>query len=279
MILLFSIFSTIVQAGNLDPSSMGNWSGKDYTAQDQIQQGFNIVSKQLGMAIANHPHAPSSMGIHGFEMSLENNIAFIDAKDYLDGSPSPWNLAFSDEDAPQSLWLPTVNVTKGLPLSFEVGLRTGVIPHDTGSLFGSYLRFSPVEGYHKAPDITVQVGYSGYIGNSEMAVGTMDTSIAIGKSIPFGPLTGVNSSVMRPYIAAGMYKMRVDPRLTEKETESLGLTPISSFKNADNFNGEFKSMEVGGGIEFESNEILFALSANYALGNVLSIQHTFGFSF
>ncbi len=266
-------------AGNLSPSSMGDWNGKTYSQSSSIQQGYDIVVRQLGLAIANKPQTVTSMGIHGFEMSLENSVSFIDAARYSDGSPSPWNLAFSDESAPENLWIPTIHITKGLPMSFEIGARTGMIQGDTGSLFGTYARYSPVEGYRRAPDVSLQVGYTGYIGNSELGVGTMDASLSIGKAIPFGPLTGVNSSIIRPFLASGLYWLRADPRLKTDDAETLGLAPISAFKKSADYVDGYRMLSIDGGFEIESNEILFSMAASYSPGNMLSVQHRFGFSF
>ena len=104
---------------------------------------------------------------------------------------------------PENLWIPSIHIKKGLPMSLEIGARTGMIQGDTGSIFGTYLRFSPVEGSYKAPDISMQVGYTGYIGNSELGVGTMDASVSLGKSIPFGPLSRCELFSFRPFLEVG----------------------------------------------------------------------------
>ena len=265
--------------GNLSPSSMNDWDGRAYNKTAAIQQGYDIVVKQLGMAIANHPQSVTSMGLHGFEMSVQNTVSFIDAARYADGSPSPWNLAFSNEEAPENLWIPAIHIKKGLPLSFEIGGRTGMVQGDTGSVFGTYVRYSPVEGYAKAPDISLQSGYTGYIGNADLAVGTMDLSMTIGKAIPFGPLTGVNSSIIKPYVAGGLYWLRSDPRLQPEEQASLGIGPVSAFSKSDFYTEGYRLFAIDAGIEIESNEIVFALSGSYSPGNLLTIEHQFGFAF
>ena len=59
---------------------MNDWNGKDYTQSSSIQQGQrHRRSTNLGLAIANKPQTVTSMGIHGFEMSLQNSVSFIDA--------------------------------------------------------------------------------------------------------------------------------------------------------------------------------------------------------
>ena len=273
------LLGNATHAGNISPQSMGDWNGKGYTQSSSIQQGYEIVVRQLGLAIANKPQTVTSMGIHGFEMSVQNSVSFIDAARYSDGSPSPWNLAFSDEKAPENLWIPSIHIKKGLPMSFEIGARTGMVQGDTGSIFGTYARFSPVESYRKTPDISMQIGYTGYIGNSELGVGTMDASVSIGKSIPFGPLTGVNSSVFRPFLAGGMYWLRADPRLRAEDAETLGIAAVSAFRKSDSYTDGYQMISIDGGFEIESNEVMFSIAASYSPGNILSLQHQFGFSF
>ena len=266
-------------AGNLDPSSMMTWSGDPYTKASSISSAYDVVVKQLGMSIRNRPHAPSSSGVHGFELNLQNNLAMIDSKDYVDGSPSPWNLAYSDEDAPPALWIPSIIVEKGLPLSLEAGMQAGLVAGDYGSIFGGYLRCSPLEGYLKAPDLAIQAGYSGYISNVNMAVGTMDLSATLGKEIPFGPMVGVNSSIFRPYVGAGLYWLRADPRLTTEEQAKMGIGPVSSFSKSDDYVDGYRLFAWDLGFEIESNEILFGISASHSLAGLFSVQQNIGFIF
>tara|TARA_B110000037_G_scaffold16279_1_gene16897 strand:- start:731 stop:1561 length:831 start_codon:yes stop_codon:yes gene_type:complete len=266
-------------AGNLDPSSMKDWAGVTYTKQGVVTEYYDTVVKQLGMSIRNRPHAPSSKGIHGFELSLQNNLSAIDSTDYSDGTPSPWHLSYSDEDAPPALWIPSFIVKKGLPLSFEIGSQAGLVIGDHGSVFGAYIRNSPFEGYAKAPDIAIQWGYAGYVSNIDMAVGVMDLTMSIGKEVPFGPLVGVNSSIFRPYVAAGMYWLRADPRLSDQEIARLGIGPVSSFAKSDYYTDGYQVFAWDLGFEVESNEIVFGLSASHSPGNLFSVQQQIGFVF
>ena len=276
--MLFLTLSSAL-AGSLDPSSMQDWRGVSFTDQKAIGESYDVVVKQLGMSIRNRPHAPSSNGIHGFEITLQNNLAAIDSTDYVDGSHSPWHLAYSDEDAPPALWIPSIIVEKGLPLSFEIGSQAGLVVGDYGSIFGAYVRCSPLEGYVKAPDLSIQWGYSGYISNVDMAVGTMDVTASLGKEIPFGPMVGVNSSIARPYVAAGMYWLRADPRLSADETSKLGLSQISSFANSEHYVDGYRLFAWDIGFEIEANEVLFGLSASHAPAGLFSLQQQIGFVF
>lgn len=266
-------------AGSLDPSSMQDWGGVSFTDKTEIGNSFDVVVKQLGMSIRNRPHAPSSNGIHGFEITLQNNLAAIDSKDYVDGTHSPWHLVYSDENAPPALWVPSIIVEKGLPFSIEIGSQAGLVVGDKGSIFGAYARISPFEGYIKAPDLAIQVGYSGYISNVNMAVGTMDVTASLGKEIPFGPMVGVNSSIARPYVAAGMYWLRADPRLSSDEQAKLGLSQISSFTTSDYYQEGYRLFAWDVGFEVESNEIVFGISASHAPAGLFSLQQQIGFVF
>jgi hypothetical protein len=90
--------------GSLDPSSMQDWNGETFSNTASMQQGYDIVIHQLGMAIANRPTPGASSGIFGFTMSLNNSISFVDSKDYVDGKPSPWNLLTTTEENPPVFW-------------------------------------------------------------------------------------------------------------------------------------------------------------------------------
>jgi hypothetical protein len=265
--------------GSLDPSSMQDWNGETFSNTASMQQGYDIVIHQLGLAIANRPTPGSSSGIFGFTMSLNNSISFVDSKDYVDGKPSPWNLLTTTEENPPALWLPSINVSKGLPLSLELGVKGGLVASDIGSVFGTYIKCSPFEGYKKAPNIALQIGYSGYIGNPNLALGTMDMSVSIGKALPFGPIVGINESIIHPYAAVGSYWLRADPRFTESESERFGISPVSAFNKSDNFTEGYRNVAWDVGVEIQNNEILVAFSTSNAPNHLWSIQSNIGYRF
>jgi hypothetical protein len=277
--MLYLMLIHTVSAGVINPSSMSEWSGQSYTSTSSIQQGYGIVVKQLGMSIANKPSAGTSSGIYGFEMTIKNSIAFVDSKDYVDGSPSPWNLISNTEEAPPALWLPSVEIRKGLPLSLEIGAQAGLVVTDVGSTFGSYVRCSPMEGYKNAPDITIQYVYAGYIGNPDLALSTMDLSLSIGKGFAFGPLANVNSSIIHPYAGAGMYWLRADPRLDSSEESKLGIGAISSFSKSDEFTEGYRLFAWDLGVRIQSNEMLVSFSSSHSPGNLWSVNSSIGYSF
>ncbi len=277
--MLFFMLIHSAHAGSITPSSMSDWSGESYTSTPSIQKGYGIVVKQLGMSIANKPDSGTSSGIYGFEMTIKNRIAFVDSKDYVDGSPSPWNLISQSEEAPPALWLPSIGVRKGLPLSLEVGAEAGLVVSDIGSTFGTYVRCSPLEGYYKAPDITIQYGYSGYLGNPNLALSTMDLSLSIGKEFPFGPLLDVNSSTIHPYAGAGLYWLRADPRLDTAEQNKLGIGAVSSFSRSDDFTEGYRLFGWDLGVRIQSNEMLVSFSSSHSPGNLWSINSGIGYSF
>jgi len=112
-----------------------------------------------------------------------------------------------------------------------------------------------------------------------MAVGTMDVTASLGKEIPFGPMVGVNSSIARPYVAAGMYWLRADPRLSSDEQAKLGLSQISSFTASDYYQEGYRLFAWDVGFEVESNEIVFGISASHSPAGLFSLQQQIGFVF
>ena len=66
---------------------------------------------------------------------------------------------------------------------------------------------------------------------------------------------------------------------SQKEQASLGIGPVSAFSKSDFYTEGYRLFAIDAGIEIESNEIVFALSGSYSPGNLLTIEHQFGFAF
>lgn len=213
-------------------SQLGTWQGERFTNTDTIASSYSRVIQQLGVAIANSPlGAAETSGIYGFDVAMTNSVAFLDASD----SGAPWRRVHTDGEPNRGLWMPGVTVRKGLPLSLEAGGRLGYVAFSRQTVFGGWGRAALLEGYQKLPDLSVQVGYSGYVGNTELALGTMDVSAVIGKTFPFGRVTRINTAQFSPYIGGGIYRIRAQPRLDADTLEELGIGPVSGFTNSEDY--------------------------------------------
>ena len=137
------------------------------------RDAYEVVVRQLGVAVANPAMgAAETSGMHGFDIQLVNSVAFLDADSDRASNPAPWERVHTDGDPSGAMWLPGVNVRKGLPLGLEVGGRFSYVGFSRQTVVGGYGRWGLVEGYREWPDIVVQLGYSGYVGNDELVTPT-----------------------------------------------------------------------------------------------------------
>ena len=162
----------------------------------------------------------------GWEVSASSQFWFIQAKE-RDSEPSPWDRAWADEDPPEYLVVPTIGVRKGLPLSTEAGFNVGWVAGSSTGVVQGYGRLAVLEAYRPAPDLSVQVGYSGYIGNDEVELGVLDLGITLGTTALTGTIPGVNTAEISPWVNFSTLRISASPRGIDPEVlEDLSLIHI-----------------------------------------------------
>jgi hypothetical protein len=208
-------------------SHLGTWRGADVSNPSAQNAAYKTVARQLAAGIANKPLSPArTLGLNGFDVQATQTWAFISAAGEDIFTPDPWERVHEDEDPSRVMWLPGIQVRKGLPLSLEAGMSWSWIGFSRQTAVGGFGRWSVIEGWDKAPDISFQVGYTGYIGNEELDLGVLDASMNIGYTFPFGYLKGINTASVSPFIGCGMLKVDASPRLAQAEQDALGISPI-----------------------------------------------------
>lgn len=246
-------------------SSLNTFNGQSAT-NAAIGQAYERVVQQLGVGVANRPiGAAETTGIYGFDVALTNTVGFIETRE----SDAAWRRVHPDADPTRALWIPEITVRKGLPLSVEAGARLGYVAFSRQTVFGAWGRVGLLEGYTSAPDITLQIGYAAYLGNPELAVGTLDSSLVVGKTFPFGRLIGINTATASPFVGAGLYQIRAQPRLDADELDELGIDAVSGFRSSDNFTEGFARPSLHVGLRLLSGDVQFLLGST-VVPNVLS---------
>ena len=254
-------------------------SGDDYVAT-----GWSQVVLELGSTIANKPAGPSrTLGVSGFHVGLSNTLGFIRTGS-IDGiNPTGWDLVDPDEDPLPVLFVPQLQVRKGLPASLEIGANLGWIGMSETASLGAYGRWGLVEGYRYLPDVSIQLGYAGYVGNDEMELGVLDFSTNIGYTLPFGPVAGINVSKFSPFVSLGFQRIHAAPR-SDLSTTGLGerVTELSGFEDPDQavaFNATYAPFSFSGGFEIQSGDFTLDLSGGWAVGGAPSVNTGFGFTY
>jgi len=256
--------------------SMSTFNG-DAMDVELITAAWTQLVRELGAASANKPVADAStLGVNGFEVGFDSSFSFISSSTE-GGVPSPWELAHEDEAPSPVLWTPRFSVRKGLPLSLEVGATAGYVAFSNQSLFGGYGRWGIWEGYRKFPDVVLQIGYMGYIGNDELELGVMDVSTTVGYTLPFGTIAGINETKFSPFIGLGRLRIHAAPRLGEEEQLALGVTELSGWSKSDFFTAEMRPWQLHGGFRLLKGAFQFRGAAAFAFGVIPTVDVGMGF--
>ena len=244
------------------------------------REAYEVVVRQLGVAIANPSMgAAETSGLHGFDLQLVNSVAFLDASSDSASNPAPWERVHAEGEPSGALWLPGVGVRKGLPLGLEVGGRFSYVGFTRQAVVGGYGRWGLVEGYREWPDIVVQLGYSGYVGNDELELGVMDFSGSVGYTVPFGRKAGLNEASFSPYVGGGLVAINARPMLSTEEQESLGVRAVSGFRSKDSHTDGFLPAAVHLGYRILSGPFQIQMSGAWAPNALPMINTAVGYAY
>lgn len=242
------------------------------------REAYKTVVRELGTSIANKPVAPAhTLGLTGFDVMLTSGLGFVDAMANNDANPAPWERVHPDQDPSHVMWTPGLAVRKGLPLSLEVGANLQYIAFSRQAVLGGYGRWGLVEGYRQYPDVTIQVGYSSYIGNDELELGVMDGSLSIGYDLPFGRKAGFNDASFSPYGGVGVLWINAAPQLSSDEQAALGVGPVSGFGGKPGFQEGFRPATVHFGFQLRSGDVKLMASTSIAPRSITTLNAGFGY--
>jgi hypothetical protein len=244
-------------------SALSSFEGQPVTSLATSRAAYEQVVRELGAIIANKPTTVAhTTGLEGFDVSLTNTVGFIQANgERADATgPAAWERLHGDNDPSHTLWIPRLNVRKGLPLSSEVGANLGYVAFSGQTVFGAYGRIGLVEGYRQFPNVAIQGGYTAYLGNPELDLGVMDMSATIGYSIPFGRFAGVNDAVFSPFFGVGWIQINAVPTLDTELQQEIGVRAVSGFKSKDHYVDGFRPATLSLGGRVLSGDVQMSLA-------------------
>ncbi|MFT7519436.1 MAG: hypothetical protein ACI9MC_001577 [Kiritimatiellia bacterium] len=246
--------------------------------QDAATGQFDALALELGSAIANKPWAPArTLGTAGFDLSFGTTFVLIDTNDDEDGTPSPWAAGHNAEDPANMLIMPTLSMRKGLPLSFEMGARASWLAGSRQGVISGFLRAAPVEGYKPWPDLTFQIGYSGYVGNDELELGVLDIGGSVGGTFAFGSLPGIRQAQVSPYIGGGVLVVHAAAVLDDDTSAAMFGPPAG---DDDPSQRSYPVVpQVAAGIQVTNSTVLFRLAGTWTPSTAPSIHVGMGFAY
>ena len=278
---LAALFSTPAMAvDEVSLRQLGTWRGSPVEDKGKATSAYETVVRELGAAIMNAPVAPSeTLGLNGFDVAYSHTWAFISAHGKSLNDPAPWERVHPDGDPSHVLWRPGVTVRKGLPLSFEVGANWSWIAFSRQSAIGGFARWSVFDGWEKAPDFSMQMGYSGYIGNDELELGALDGSMSIGYTFPIGYLIGINQADIAPFVGLGFMQVNAAPRLDKPEQDRLGIAAVSGMSSKDSYKAGFRLFSSHIGMRIRSGDFHITTSSSYVAKALPTINMAVGLTF
>lgn len=246
-------------------------------ARDRLQE----ISTDLGVAIANKPVSPArTLGVAGFDLSAGVTTSLVTKGDTLEeGGPSGWALAHPDGDPNGLLVLPTLVMRKGFPASIELGARASWLAGTRQGVVGGFVRFAPVEGFEPWPDLSFQVGYSGYVGNPDLELGVLDLTASLGGTFAFGSFPGIRQAQFSPYIGGGLLVMHGRTTLDDLDRQAF----YAGAEDADGVVSESLSLplqpQVHLGFQVTNSTVLFRLAGAWSPSSIPTLHAGMGFMF
>lgn len=278
LLLLLPSAASAAWPEDVDISRMTTFGDEVQLDRDVLADSYKSLVTDLGTMIANKPMLPAeTLGIWGFAFDTGLQWALTEAQD-REGEPSPWDRVHPDEDAGDFHVIPTFSVRKGLPLSTEIGSTVGWIGGSSTGSLAVFGRVAVLEGYKPAPDITLQLGYSGYVGNDELDAGTLDLGVTLGSKFPVGSLVGVHTAHISPWATFQTLRVSANPNLDPDTEAAIGAIRFQRSKT-ESYAAPLVVPQFGAGVQFTSDGVHARLSAAWAPSTFPTIATGFGCTF
>ncbi len=259
-------------------SDMTEHEGVIVADSELLGQAYRQLVMEVGTMVANKPtHPAETLGIHGFAFDAGATFVMTEAIDRGEDL-SPWDRAHGDEDAAAYHVLPTFSVAKGLPLSTEVGMTAGWIGGSNQGLLSGYGRVAILEGYRPLPDVSVQLGYAGYVGNDELDVSTLDLGVTLGTTAPIGHLPGVNTGQFSPWANFTTMRVSANPTLDEETAAAIGAIRYQRSQTLE-YEAPIVIPRFGGGVKFTAGNVHVRMSASWAPATLPELSTGLGATF
>jgi len=263
-------------------SSMAEHDGTVQLDAQALNAAYITVITELASAVANKPYHPAeTLGASGFEFAIDNTIGFNDTG-FAGGSEVPsWRRVHEDETPFGGLVIPAVTARKGLPFSFEVGASMGWHALSRQGLFSGFVRFAPLEGYKPWPDLSVHLGYSGYVGNNELELGVLDFGVTIGSTFAVGPSKAVRSTQVAPWIDLSGLKVTAKPLFDTETMAELGLVEFTgSYSDEEQrIEPSITLFRMIGGVQVVNGSFLFRVAGGWTVNGLPQISFGIGFQY
>jgi len=180
--------STLMLSGAAYASSISNVSALS-------QSMFQSLTEDVGSAISYRDMMPAApLGITGFDVGLTATDARL-------AHSNTWYAATGSHS--NNIVVPSLQVQKGLPAGFDVGLTYSRVPGSNIKVVGGDLSYAIFGGGLLQPALTIRGTYTKMSGVSEMGLNTRSVELCLSKGFVFvTPYLGLGRvrTVGTPYV-------------------------------------------------------------------------------
>ncbi len=157
------------------------------TLQALAQSEFRILSEDLGSALSYKPLAPAEpLGVTGFDLGLVVSSTDISRSSQL------WSDATAGGEAVSKVYVPKLQISKGLPLNLDIAAFYSKIPSTNVSIVGGELRYAIIGGGVAMPAVAIRGAVSKLKGVDQLDLDTKSVDISISKGFAMlTPYAGV----------------------------------------------------------------------------------------
>jgi hypothetical protein len=225
------------------------------------QSRFRMLGNELGIVLAGTTLQPTNtLGMSGFDLAFEYDFVFVNGGGQIAASPY-W---VTEGSQPSTLMVPTLHFRKGLPLSFDVGVKLAAVTNSSTLAGTLEIKWALLEGFKYWPDFSTRFYIGRAFGQQDLNLTTGGLDFSLGKQ--FGVAGLVSLSPYLGFCVQGAQSSSqafwADPVNTSKEsylgnpTGKVVAFPGNSL--LDNLYGR-----IYGGLQLTSNIVSFAIEYGY----------------
>ena len=213
---------SVVEAAAYDISLRGVGRPLSNTATDPAVRRYRSLGTELAAVMAPRPWAPAeTLGLNGFEFAFVSTTVPINySQDYWLGQPGTpviEGVASGESGVPQIVWLPTVHVRKGLPMSTEVGFTGTYMARSELFMLGAEFKIALHESFFRwVPALATRFSASRLFGSNDIDIVAGELDILA--SLPIGLM---KSATLTPYLGYGLLFVHLNSQIIDQTPYSV----------------------------------------------------------
>jgi hypothetical protein len=225
------------------------------------QARFRMLGNELGIALAATTlEPPNTLGMAGFDLAFEYGFVFINSGNQI-GSQPYW---VTEGQPPSTLMVPTLHFRKGLPLSFDFGVKLAAVTNSSTVAATLELKWALVEGFRYWPDFSTRFYIGRAFGQQDLNLTTGGLDFSLGKQ--FGVAGLLTLSPYGGFCLQGAqtstHSFWADPTNTSKESYLANPTgQVVSFASNSVFDNLYG--RIYGGLQLTSYIVSVALEYGF----------------